>query len=80
MEMLKNKQTGKSHTAKWSSILSAVGGIIVLLCAGAGKYTGLTWETAIPFAMLLFGVSGVGFGTMAKRNRGQNGMGESKNQ
>lgn len=72
MKLLKNKQSGKPHTAKWTSILSAIGGIIVLLCAGAGKYTGLTWETAIPFATLLFGVSGIGFGSMAKRNGGQN--------
>jgi len=72
-EIFVNQQTGKTHTATWASIISGIGGIIVLLGACFPKFTQLTWGTAIPFAMLLFGVGGVGIGTMLKKNGGQNG-------
>lgn len=68
-DLLTNKHTGTPHTAKWGTILSGIGGIIVILAACVPKITTLTWPVAIPVAMLLLGITTAGGVAMGNRNK-----------
>lgn len=63
--MLKNKETGQIHTAKWPMILSFIAGAVILLCAKI--FPDFAFAEALPIALGIWALGGVGAGAMKRR-------------
>lgn len=63
-----NPETGKTHTAKWPTILAGGGGVLTLIAAlFAQQWTGVSLKEAWPVVLFLFGIAGWGTASMARR-------------
>ena len=71
MNIFTDPRTGETFSAKWVTIFSTAGGLVVIIAACFPKFTGLLWGTAIPFAMFLFGIAGKGASDMVKKKNGK---------
>ena len=78
MNIFTDPRTGETFSAKWITIFSGAGGLVVIIAACFPRFTGLLWGTAIPFATILFGMATKGARDMAKKkNRKVGGNVES---